>query len=480
MQVATIHNNIFLFLYQFFDERYDMTNTQQQSRSARIAILAAIILVLLCMAPAAAIGVSGAKYMGSISPGGTDTHVVTISLGAGETATDVMVDVAGFGQTSNGIYVPLDPANDVNPYSARSFISLDNSTIHLEPGTQQSVTATINLPQNVGSGGRYAIIYVHSLPGIGTSLATAVVVPVFITVAGTTPTETGSIQQVDTGTVTIGQPITVTTTFKNTGNYHYYNARNNVTVTDSNGNLVANASTTPMAYAIIPGNTVQFVTQPDASNLQAGTYTVDSKVLLGGQVLDEKTTTFTIKTNYVPPATESSITLSPGSPATLTSPDGRYSVSFPQGAVVDNVVVTLKPYSNNQLSPAPSGAKLGATSFEITGLAGLLSKDATIKVMYSADDLAAAGGDASQLKLSYFDAAQGAWVILPTQVDTGSTTLTATTNHLSVWAVMVSSSTIGGTSPGASATKSPLPLTVILASLIVAGIAAGKSNRTRK
>ena len=64
-----------------------------------------------------------------------------------------------------------------------------------------------------------------------------------------------------------------------------------------------------------------------------------------------------------------------------------------------DVVVTLKPYPTNQLSPAPSGAKLGATSFEITGLAGLLSKDATVKVKYSADDLAAAGGDASHLKL---------------------------------------------------------------------------------
>ena len=288
----------------------------------------------------------------------------------------------------------------LNPYSARSFITLDNSTIHLKPGTKQSVTATINLPQNVGAGGRYAIIYIHSLPGAGSSLSTAVVVPVFITVAGTTPTETGSILQVDTGTVTIGQPITITTTFKNTGNYHYYAASNEVTMTDANGALVANASTTPMVYAIIPGNTVQFVTQPNVTNLQAGTYTVDSKVLLNGQVLDEKNTTFTVKTNYIPPATESSITVSPGSPATLASPDGRYSVSFPQGVVLADVVVTLKPYPVNQLNAAPSGAKLGTTSFEITGLTGLLSKDATVQVKYSTDDLAAAGGDASQLKLS--------------------------------------------------------------------------------
>ena len=33
------------------------------------------------------------------------------------------------------------------------------------------------------------------------------------------------------------------------------------------------------------------------------------------------------------------------------------------------------------------------------------------------------------------------WVILPTQVNTQDMTLTTTTNHMGVWAVMVSSST---------------------------------------
>ncbi|MGA2162498.1 MAG: hypothetical protein ABSG28_09960 [Methanoregula sp.] len=458
-----------------------MVTMKPQSWLIRIALSAVtlIILVLLCAAPAAAIGVLGAKYTGSIAPGGTDTHVVTIDIGADEPATDVLVEVEGFGQNANGVYIPLDPANDLNPYSARSFISLANSTIHLVPGTKQSITATINVPQNVGPGGRYAILYIRSLPGAGSSLSTAVVVPVFITVTGTTPTETGSILQVGTGAVTIGQPITITTTFKNTGNYHYYNAVNEVTVKDSNGALVANASTTPMVYALIPGNTVQFVTQPNVNNLQAGTYTVDSKVLLGGQVLDENSTTFTLKTNYVPPATESSITVSPGSPATLTSPDGRYSVSFPQGAVLSDVVVTLGPYPSSQLNRAPSGAKLGATSFQITGLSGLLSKAATVKVTYSADDLAAAGGDASQLKLSYYDTAQGSWVILPTQVNTQDMTLSATTNQLGVWAVMVSSSTSAG-APSSSSTKAPLPAMLSIAAFAAVVIIVNNTGRRRQ
>ena len=234
-----------------------------------------------------------------------------------------------------------------------------------------------------------------------------------------------------------------------------------------------------MDYAIIPGNTVQFVTQPEVNNLQPGTYTVDSKVLLNGQVLDEKNATFTVKTNYVPPLTESSVTVSPGSPAILTSPDGRYSVSFPQGSVLADVVVTLQPYPTNQLGPAPSGAKLGATTFEISGLAGLLNKDATVNATYSADDLAAAGGDASQLKLSYYDATQGGWVILPTQVNTQDMTLTTTTNQLGIWVVMVSSSTSAG-SPAGAPTKASLPAVLDIVAIAATAMMISGMARLRK
>lgn len=459
-----------------------MNDRFRKSQTIKIVISALVILVLLSTATVSAISVSGAKYMGSIAPGGTDVHMITVGIKADDDPTDVTAEVRGFGQNLDKGYTNLDPKNDVSPYSARAIITLDNPTIHLEPGTTKNIKATIKLPQNSGAGGRYAIIYLYALPGKGKSFTTAVQVPVFITVKGTTLTETGSITNLEMGDINIGQPIVVTTTLENTGNYHYYHTKNVVTLTDSNGITVANMTTTPSIDAIIPGSTVQFVVKPDVKNLPVGTYTADSKVLLeNGKVLDEKTTTFSVKTNYIPPLTESSITLSPGSAGTLNSPDGRYSVSFPQGAVLGNVLVTLKPYSKDKLQAAPANAKPGVTCFEITGLSGLLSKDATVKVTYSADDLSAAGGDTTKLKLAYFDAAQNAWVIMPTQVNVGSTTLTTTTNHMGVWNVMVSSSTTSGSSaPGATATKSPVTMTVILASLIIAVIAIGKSVRKWK
>jgi hypothetical protein len=453
-----------------------MKKFNQTYSLAKIILPALVIVLVLSAVPVLAIGVSGAKYMENISPGGMAVHTMTVGIGAGEDPTDVLVEVMGFGQGMDKGYTTIGPATDLSPYSARTFITLDKNTVHLEPGMKQVINANITLPKNVGAGGRYAIIYLHALPGAGKSFTTAVMVPVLITASGTALAETGSITKLEVGDVTIGQPITVTTTLKNTGNYHYYRTVNEVIVTDAGGNTIATNSTSPSAFAIIPGNTVGFTIQPDVKNLPLGTYTVNSKVLLeDGRVLDNKTTTFAVKTVYIPPVTESSIKLTPGSAGTLVSPDGRYSVSFPQGSVLGDVNVTLKPYSRSNLRPAPAGATTGATTFEIAGLSGLLSKDATVRVTYSADDLSAAGGDPSKMKLSYYDTAKNEWTMLPTQVNTKDMTLTTTTNHLSVWAVMIPTSVAT-----AVPTKTPLPVVVSVGALIVAAIISCCVARHRK
>lgn len=466
--------------------RFCMRTYHKKAVGTIIPVTLLVALLLFSIGTVSAISVDGARYIGSIAAGGKDIHRISIGISPDADATDATIEVMGLGQAMDRSFTPLSPTDDISPYSARTFISIDNSSIHIEPGSKKTVTATISIPSNVGPGGRYAAIYIRTLAPAGKSMSTAVLVPVLITISKTSPTISGSISNVDIGDVVIGQPITVKTTLKNTGNYHYTRSVNNVIVKDASGNVVASVATDPSAYSIIPGNTVQYIALPDVKSIPIGTYTVTSNVILeDGKVLDEKTATFTVKTKYIPPVTESNITLSPASAGTLTSPDGRYTVIFPQGAVLGNAVVTMKPYSKDQLKAAPTNAKLGATSFEIAGLSGLLSKDATISVSYSADDLSAAGGDPSQMKLAYYDTANNAWVILPTKVDSGSSTLTTTTNHLGVWTIMVSSSTSTSAAPasagvGANATKSPLPLSLIISSLAISVIIAGLCYRKRK
>ncbi|MFA5348663.1 MAG: hypothetical protein WC294_11040, partial [Methanoregula sp.] len=79
------------------------------------------------------------------------------------------------------------------------------------------------------------------------------------------------------------------------------------------------------------------------------------------------------------------------------------------------------------------------------------------------------------LKLSYWDTAQGTWVILPTQLTTQTMKLTATTNHLSIWAILISSPKT--TTPP---TETPLPAMLVVAALIVAAIISGIIVRQSK
>ena len=105
---------------------------------AKMILPALVIVLILSAIPVSAISVSGAKYLGNISPGETAVHPMTVGIGADEDPTDVLVDVMGFGQSMDKGYTTLDPAKDLSPYSARTFITLDNSTIHLEPGIKTS------------------------------------------------------------------------------------------------------------------------------------------------------------------------------------------------------------------------------------------------------------------------------------------------------------------------------------------------------
>jgi hypothetical protein len=407
-----------------------------------------IIFLILCPLPVTAIKVGGSIYTGSIAPGSTAVHTMTISTNPSDPPVDLTVDVLGLGQSLQQSNTGLSPEKDTSPYSARTFITVNPKTFHLNPGASQVVTASIAVPQNVGEGGRYAMITIHNAPtGNGSTLiVTGISVPIVITLTGTATTMKGTITNVDVADVIPGQPIKITTSLKNTGNYHY-KVKDNVTVTDLAGKVVAEGGLATSSSSIVPPFTGVYEVKL-ATPLPVGTYTITSAVSLAdGTVLDTKTIPLEIKSTYIAPLDEVTVTLSPKSPAELTSTDGRVVVNFPAGAVFSNVNATLKPVSNDKLPPAPQGAKLGATSFRVDGLTGLLSKDATVLVKYSSADLDAAGSDVSKLTLARYDDSDNTWTILPTTLDKGALTLSSATNRFGIMAVMVSS---GGNTQGST------------------------------
>jgi hypothetical protein len=396
-----------------------------------------VLAIAFALQPVSALTVEGAKIMEDVMPGTTYQFPMAVSIRPDEPAADYAVEVVGFGQSAAGAYTLLSAPEDTGPFSARPLVTVGFPLVHLAPGQRKAFNATIRVPRNAGAGGRYAIIHVHPSGGAGgqASFAAAVMVPVMLTVKGTTLTHTGSITNLVVGEVVPGKPIEIDTTLKNTGNHHYYGARVNVTVTDSSGKAIASGST-PTVFALIPGNEITFKT-PIAAAITHGTYTVkaEARRAEGGFLLDSKTTPLTIRAGYVPPFQETSITLAPGGPATLATPGGEVTILFPQGSVISVAQMTVKP-PPGALPPPPAGATPGSTSLSIEGITGLLSKDATVTVRYIDDDLKAAGGTPSRLAIARWDADRGQWTLLPTAVDTGQRTLTATTNRLGTFQVM--------------------------------------------
>jgi hypothetical protein len=431
-----------------------------------LGIIAVLFFVIIfAIQPVGAVKVEGAKIMLDVVPGTTYIFPMAISTKPDDSASDYAVDLLGFGQSiDGGSYTPLAVTDDTGPYSARSFISVPSPVIHLDPGQRREFSATIKIPQTVGEGGRYALVYIHPAAAAGeqTSFATAIIVPVMLTVKDTTLTETGTITDVKVSEITEGKPVTIRTVLQNTGNHHYYGVVNRITITDAGGRIVATTTTSPAAHAVIPGQSIGLdatVNKP----LPAGTYTLMSEVTLeSGAVIGTRTLSYTVKQAYIPPFQGSSITISPDAPALLNVPEGTVVLNFPRGAVLSETTISVKPYTENLPEP-PAGAIAGSTAFSVDGLSGLLAQDATVTVRYSSADLAAANGDASKLVLGRYDRVEGHWTLLPTSVDTASATLTATTNRFSIWAVLAKQGTASGPAP----TQSPGSAPILICGLIV-------------
>lgn len=430
-----------------------------------LPILFLILLLVIISVPVTALKVEGAKIMLDVKPGTTYIFPMAVSIKPDDSASEYAIDILGFGQSLDaGLYQGLPADKDTGLYSARSYISFPSATVYINPGERKEFNATVKLPSNIGEGGRYAVVLIHpAAAGSGqAAIATAVLVPVMLTVQGSKLVETGTITSIDVGEIVEAKPITVTTTLRNTGNHHYYGVVNQVTITDAGGKTVASAKTDPFSRAVIPGQSVRF-DAPVSTPLAVGTYTVKSEMMLeSGTVLDSSSTSVTVKEAYIPPFTESAMKITPDNPATIKVPEGTITLSFPQGSVLSDTTVTVKPFTGT-LPALPSGATAGTTAFAIDGLSGLLAKDATVTVKYASGDLAAAGGKTGKLALARYDRSDSGWTVLPTTVDSNAMTLTAATNRFSTWVVIATDSPPSAGKPAGSTSQSapgPEPLLI--------------------
>ncbi len=277
---------------------------------ALLVFLAAWPLATASTAVAAGLGVTGSILDVTMPPGTTHVHSMTVSNGF-TYALDMQVDARGLGQGLDGSYIPLTSGEDQSPYTALSYITqIDKTAFHLAPGSEQVLKATIDCPSDAAPGTRYACIYIHSAPsGEGlVGVSAALIVPVVVTVPGSAQVKIGDITGLTVGELKSGQPIEISTTFKNMGTYHYKTI-SGVTIKDGTGEVFSDASTELTASSIIPTFSRLFsmscIPSDPGKGLPPGEYLVVSKVMLeDGTVLDVETTGLTVPEWYKPPAPE--------------------------------------------------------------------------------------------------------------------------------------------------------------------------------
>jgi hypothetical protein len=391
-------------------------------------------LALLTSPALAQLGVSPGS-MDMLVPEGQHTlPSITVSNDS-DKPMDFEVELAGYGQGTDGSTEVLEP--DTNPLSAALYISFTPGEFSLEPGESQQIDLTVSIPQGI-DGGRYAVVLVIATPGGGEPITTIsrMGILVRLTIDGSNLIQQGTIEQIGSEPVESGTPIPLKVTYANEGNVHC-RVQGSVTIFDAQGDILDVART---SWAVVlPGYSRQLIAEwiPDR-DLAPGTYDALATVSLeDGTLLAEGQGSLEVGMPYVPPTPPVTITLTATSASTLQTDDGRFSISFPQGAVFSDVDISLRDYPLGQLPPLPSGYSLAATAFRVDGLPGLLAKEATVTVKYLSADLQAAQGDAARLKLARWDAADNQWTVLETKLDRQAMTISADTNQLGIWAIMV-------------------------------------------
>jgi len=143
-----------------------------------------------------------------------------------------------------------------------------------------------------------------------------------------------------------------------------------------------------------------------------------------------------------PPVVAGSVTeqMTPANGGTVAVADNSARVTLPPGAVDEEVKVTIAPVAE-VTQPTQGMVKIGNRVYEIT----VEKKDGTkvtsfsppisLTFQYSDDDLE--GTPDEDLRVFYWDEAANAWVAIPSTVDPETKTVVGTTDHLTVFALMV-------------------------------------------
>ena len=292
----------------------------------------------------------------SINSGSSYTYPITVSAGYALT-----LEVAGFGQSTDGSNEELNASQDTGPDSARTWVSIDKTQMAV--GNSQTLNVTVSVPSGIQASEDYACVYMY---GAATTSGSAtiipgVIIPIIITVNSSafTPHSSGQITNLSIPQAYAGQALDVLTTLSNNGNCLLTGTTNSVTIKDSSGNVKWQNEAPVAAPSVIPGYP-RIIDAKDNVGLSLGSYSLESDITLNGATLDTKTISFTV-TNP-PPVPAAPVLTSPGN---STSPGANINTLTP--TFQWNSVSSADYYILNVSRTPYSTANLVYTSQQITG-----------------------------------------------------------------------------------------------------------------
>ena len=261
------------------------------TKFAFVAFLAISMLIPLSMG----FGIDGVTFIKEVSPGQELVHNITVSNDVNASTLNMTAEVYGFARNLGGVNIALSPENDTGTYTARPFLSVEPKSFQLGPGERKTLHLTGTVPEDIGPGGKYALVVINTEPKItnGISISTAIQADVMLFVKGTEPIQTGEITDLSASKSDEG--VTVNLICKNTGNI-YYKPLVGALLKSENGDILANEEPKQIDSSILPTNLrLCKVNLVPKTSLAPGTYTVEAKVTKeDGTLLDSKETTFTV------------------------------------------------------------------------------------------------------------------------------------------------------------------------------------------
>jgi hypothetical protein len=244
--------------------------------------------------------VSGTIIDDSIAPGGHFSHEMEVQSSPEDELLNFTTDVLGIDTYPSGVTMSVAAEKDDNPYTARPFLSISPASFLLEPGNSQKLLLEGDVPVDVGSGSRYAMVVIRSTTASSSNDSRVGVIgitnfPIAIHISGTNQNITGKISEVK-----IDKPISpsqqnVSVTLKNTGNSDF-----GITVKadleDGNGEVLASDETLYTTSAIIPDTSRLFkLTLVPGEELKSGVYSINATAVLANEtVLASKKVAFKI------------------------------------------------------------------------------------------------------------------------------------------------------------------------------------------